>query len=204
MELAEKIYYNGYYINVFYDDDVYSPADWSDDVFLVHYHRDFWVDNKNATRDEIVRWYRNENEEIEKKYWIFPVSAYIHGGVVLSMGSGKGFPDYEWDVSHVGAVLAERKRIKTAEDAYDECKSVVEEWNDYLSGDVYGYDIEDENKNMVGHVCAGFYGDYHNSGLLDEAKSEIDAEIKDRCKDAIESHKKELEILESIQPTKIY
>ena len=110
LEPIEKIHYNGYYINICQDDSPMSPDEWLDENFLVHYHRDCWIENKAVEKGEIADWYRGENESIEKKYWIWPVAAYIHGGVSLSIGSGSHFPDYNWDVSHVGAVLVKRRK----------------------------------------------------------------------------------------------
>lgn len=206
MNIAERIYYNGYWINIYYDELVDSPSEWGDGgLFLVHYHRDCWIEEKEyITKDEIADWYRGENEEIEERYWIWPVSAYIHSGVVLSIGSGRHFPDQQWDVSHVGAVLASKEEFEDEEKAHQACESLVELWNDYLSGNIYGYYLENEENNSIECGCSGYYGDYEKSGLLDEAKKEIDREIEERCKDSIEEYKQELEIIASLQPTEIY
>lgn len=206
MERAERIYYNGYWINIFYDNDCDPPNTWGDEnLFLVHYHSQCWIEEKKlVSQDEIRDWYRDENDEIEKRYWIWPVAAYIHSGVVLSIGAGSHFPDYRFDVSHVGAVLASKEEFETEEEAHKVCKGLIETWNQYLSGEIFGYDIEDSEDEMIGYGCSGFYGDYESSGLLAEAKSEIDAEIEERCKDAIEMHQTQLQILASLQPTNVY
>jgi hypothetical protein len=46
----EQVEHLGYKINIYQDDDAQSPDDWGDDdVFLVHYHREFAV-----RRDDII------------------------------------------------------------------------------------------------------------------------------------------------------
>lgn len=205
MNVAERIYYNGYWINIYYNDNAESPQEWGDgSLFLVHYHRQFWVDEKTfVTKEEIQDWYNNKGD-LEERYWIWPVSAYIHGGVALSMGSGRHFPDYDWDVSHVGAVLASKKEFDNEEDAHKACESLIEVWNLYLSGEVYGYYITDSEDEDVGYGCSGYYGDYESSGLLNNAKSEIDNEIEERCKISILEHEECMRILSSVQPTVVY
>jgi len=150
------------------DEFAESPDVWkNDDVFLVHYHRDFWVERKDKiVEEELADLYRGEKIEQEKEYRIFPVSAFIHSGVSLSLGR-RGFmgDPVGWDTSHVGACLASRKDFPTDKRAEEACGSLIEEWNEYLSGDVYCLvkDKMDKDKNLVQHdsVC-GVYG-YKNA-----------------------------------------
>jgi len=194
MEKLEQIEYNGYKINIYQDENDFNdtPGDWgNNDCFLVHYHRDCWIENKQVEEDDIAQWYRG-NKSLEKKWWVFPVAAYIHSGVVLSLGSGRHFPDYNWDVSHVGALLVERKRGLRETKAHKWAEGLIETWNDYLSGNIYGYMIEDYKGNEEGGIW-GFYGDYEKSGLIDEAKAEIDDMVLEQQ-----------EINKNLQPVEIY
>lgn len=53
MEYAHEENYKGYEIKIVYDEDSFSPDDDRDDgLFLVGYHRDFWIDRK---RKNIIR-----------------------------------------------------------------------------------------------------------------------------------------------------
>ena len=53
--------------------------------------------------------------------------------------------------------------------------SLIESWNDCLSGNVYGFQIEDEEGNEL-EACWGFIGDYDaKGGVLDEARSRVDS-----------------------------
>jgi hypothetical protein len=68
---------------------------------------------------------------------------------------------YEFDVSHVGACLAKKDEFKTDEKGRNACESLVEEWNQYLGGDVYCIvkDKLDKDKKVIDHdVVCGYYG----------------------------------------------
>lgn len=56
-------------------------------------------------------------------------------------------------------------------------------------GDVYGYAVETEDGEKIGSIlgCWGFYGpDHAKSGLLENARAEIDAYLADQAKEAAE------------------
>ena len=181
MEHVHEENRNGLIIRIIHDSDMQdSPDDWGDDsLFLVHYHREFEIRrDKIVTKNEIAEWYRrgpdDAEQDIEKDYFLFPVAAYIHSGVVLSLGDGRGFPDFQWDVSHVGAVLASRKEFTATEDARRAAEALVKTWNDCLSGNVYGFEIQDSTGRDI-ESCWGFYGDYNaDGGALSEARSIVD------------------------------
>lgn len=56
-------------------------------------------------------------------------------------------------------------------------KGEIESLDLYARGEIYGYNVEELNDS-----CWGFFGDYEESGLLDEAKSVIDYHIERQCK----------------------
>lgn len=146
------------------DDDIQSPDSWADDgLFLVHYHRDFDVRRDVVvTQDQLVGLLKAEADSLPG-YWIFWTKAYIHSGVHLALSSG-GF-DCDpggWDTSHCGAVLASKKEFRKRATAEKAALSLIEAWNQYLSGDVYGLVIEqfDKDRCLV-HTSAtwGYYGE---------------------------------------------
>lgn len=90
---------------------------------------------------------------IAHDYWAFLLHAYIHSGVSLTLGGL--FEDREpdrrwesrfdpggWDSSTLGLVFVSRKEWPKYADAEGAAESLVKEWNDVLSGNVYGYVIE--------------------------------------------------------------
>ena len=138
-----------------------------DNLILVHYHRDFEVENdKVVTKEDIRSWYRGEKIEQEKVYHIFPVSAYIHSGVSLSLhNTVPGDFHGGWDTSHVGAVLVAKSEAKSRAKAYQMAEGLLENWNMCLSGDVY-YTVKEtynkEKEQLDQDLVSGNYG-YKNA-----------------------------------------
>ena len=107
----------------------------------------------------------------EEDAFIFPVAAYIHGGIALSLGSGSHFPDQRWDVTRNAAWLwTNKKRFcqlcgeqnwmrvfdkesKTWRPAKDrdefeqylrkEAEVLLDGWQKWNDGEVYGYRTEE-------------------------------------------------------------
>ena len=159
----ETIEHEGLKVKIYQDMDAESPASWGDDnLFLVHYHRDFWQEKKEVLVEDDLRDIYQGNKtdavkELRRKYHIFPVSAYIHSGVSLSLASGFDCDAQGWDTSHVGAFFVAKEEFKTKKQAEDCAEGMIETWNQYLSGDVYGYVVEDEKGEHL-DSCWRFYG----------------------------------------------
>lgn len=158
-----------------------SPDKWQDDgLFLVNYHRDFWVENKLIDKTDTIEWYQGHKIVQEDDFYIFGLTSLVHSGVWLSLNAGFNSDPGGWDTSHVGLVLASKKEFPTREDALKQAGILVEIWNQYLSGDVYGVVEEtyDKNKNQIDQdSCWGFYG--HES-----AKEELQTMINSCEKEA--------------------
>lgn len=207
--MEQDIDYKGYRIKIRQSEFSESPDDWgNDDIFLVYAHRQFDVRRKGFEPRDIYEWLNSEEKEFcnYSNYWIFPVDSYIHSGVHISLANTKDYPDRRWDVSTTGYILANKDSWNTIEDATKAAESLIEEWNQYLSGEVYGFIIEKPNtryildksdfdtmidtgtftsKEFLSRVeieddweqvdsCWNYYGNPETSGLLDEAKAEID------------------------------
>lgn len=189
-EYTEEVH--GYTIAIHRDEDASSPQENDDTgLFLVGYHRDFSVDSDIVTKDDCIVLFSNPKErdaeerarvkEIEKQYHVLGLEAYIHSGVCLALSNEGGFPDRQWDVSQLGAVFISKKEARTAKRAREMALGLIEEWNNYLSGNVYGFTITKKNPcKTCGHVeedivesCWGFYGDIKESGILEEARASI-------------------------------
>jgi len=118
---------------------------------------------------------------VKDRYWVFPLRAYIHSGVALSLTSGGQFSD-PWDSGQIGFVFAaksewkyERRNTKKRNSAWKAASNHVETWNQYLSGDVYGVVVEDSAGEHI-DSCWGFYG-------LDYAREEARAMAKNAAED---------------------
>lgn len=232
--MEQTIEYRGYKIEVKHDSDPESPNDWGCyECFLVYQHRNFNIErdgfypqnihsyleilniiknHSNLTTEQLGEY----NDELSaytdynKGYFIFPVEAYIHSGVSLSLF--KGHEQCRFDSSVTGFILVARDYADdNAEQAESFAEGLITDWNHYLSGDVYGFAIYENqeyysiSKQVFDKIiednislssfrdkvtlndywveidsCYGYYGDPKDSGLLDEAKSVIDNTIKHR------------------------
>ncbi len=153
-----------YTVSVETDEDPQSPRENGDTgLFLVANHRQFYVPPpgmKHCPTDpkEVVDMYKG-------KYWRFNLEAYIHSGVRLALSGEGNFPDRQWDVSQLGFVFAAKSEWRLSKSARKAALVLIEEWNHYLSGDVWYIRIlGDDNEEL--ESCGGFIGS------LEEAKKE--------------------------------
>jgi hypothetical protein len=214
----EDIEYKGYTIKLEQDECPDSPDNWGNtDVFLVYDHRDFTVkrdgfeprkvfEHINAKEplkenytddDEFNMDYNDYAESIDlklKECFIFPVDAYIHSGVHLSLAGTRDYPDRRWDVSTTGFVIVDKKEWD-----FDECRKrdsnltgktdgeiaryyaegLIKTWNQYLGGEVYYMEVLDPEGNLF-DSCGGYYG---SEAPIEKAKGEIDMAIESELKE---------------------
>jgi len=194
----EKIFnYKGFKINVFRDENCDSDQDWlnSDEAFIVYDHRQFDVRVKGFDPEEIYLHCREKKQWFYDDHYVFPLYAYIHSGVALSLSRSGYYPfTCPWDTSMSGFVLIKQVKGWTyrREKALKVAESLVENWNDALSGNVWGYtitynsvevidneDYKEENDEEI-ESCWGFYGDNYkeDSYMVSKCKSIIDNVIE--------------------------
>jgi hypothetical protein len=162
--------YKGYVIKIFQYADVDSPEFWGDEsLFLTGHHRNFHVKREGFMFTQKIPYV------IKKAYHVFPLHAYIHSGVALSLNNG-GYPfNDRWDAGQVGYVLAKKSEFRGRKKGEVAATALVETWNDYLSGNIYGFVIEELTEEHV-DSCWGFYGDYDKKGgALMEARSVVNS-----------------------------
>ena len=137
----------------------------------------------------------------EEDAFLFPVAAYIHSGIALSLGSGSHFPDQQWDVTRKAAWMWTNKKrfcqlcgeqnwmhvydekLKAWRPAKDRdefeaylrkaAEVLLDEWQKWNDGEVYGYRTETS--------CVPYKRLYPNSHTEDE----VDWDDGDSCWDFI-------------------
>ena len=155
--------------------ELIKDEDWQED------YRKFFVSNMHySTRDSIRYDYLREvmendglprsihemiQEVVEEKFLVLPLYLYDHSGITMNT---TGF-SCRWDSGKVGYIYAAKDSL---EDPSVELEKVliseVEVYDQYLTGDVWGYVIEDESGCEL-DSCWGHYGyDY----CTEEAKSQ--------------------------------
>ena len=191
MEKRRYLMSTGNILIVTPDDNADSPNDWdNDECFLVYDHRDFCIKRKGFDPEDINN---NDLTNSYDNYYIFPVYAYIHSGVRLSLSRGndrfdtsmKGFILVKKD-QLISWTLEEKPHVCTKEDSLKMAQNLIETWNQYLSGDVYRYEtIEEITCKDCGHITTntidcygGFYGDdIATNGILDNIEGTIVKEL---------------------------
>ena len=145
-ECVEKFRNENKLLRIYQDKLSESPDQWGDDGrFLVFDHRDFCVKRKEFNPRDIY-----DNGEKVKGYHVFRCYAYIHSGVALSVGPNGRWPDQRWDVSFKGFWLIKREKgTWTIEQAKKVAEDLCKTWNQYLSGDVYGFECIEIDRDKV-------------------------------------------------------
>jgi len=95
---------------------------------------------------------------IDKHFHVLPLYLYDHSGLSMSTG---GF-SCPWDSGQVGWIYMSKERASREgiDDPLSCLRAEVEEYDQYLRGDVWGYEIEDADGNSL-DSCWGFYGFDH-------------------------------------------
>ncbi len=111
-------------------------------------------------------------------YFIFPIFLMDHSGISMCT---KSF-GCRWDSGQVGYIICDNETIDREfngdrELAEKHLESEVSVYNDYVSGDVYGFIVEErEGDNDWEHVdsCYGFYGsDVRTNGMSEHLDDDL-------------------------------
>lgn len=200
--------YRGRKIEIVSDGDPQNPiVDCSPFAAFACFHRRYQLGNcfKGANKrmyDDTFPQFDTPEElaeylKAEKPPLVFPLYLYDHSGLRIKIGSFNGLLPQghaEFDSGKVGYVFMTREMIlknyggkkltkKLLERATKTIENEVECYDDYLSGNVWGYTITNPD-GSEGDSCYGYIGDYDGEyGALSEARSAVDAEIKHKLKE---------------------
>lgn len=132
---------------------------------------------------------------LDKHCILLPLRLLDHSGISMSVGSGAHPCDPGgWDSGQVGWIYCTKKKAveefgkkactkKVIEQAEALLKAEVETYDQFLTGDVWGYVIEDEEGEQL-DSCWGMYGaDYCEKEAIEAA----DGEIQKAAREAVES-----------------
>ena len=129
----------------------------------------------DMTRDQLFKLIEEKGTIISSLY------LYDHSGITISMGSF-GCP---WDSGQIGYIYMTKESIEkegwTPEQAMKYMEGEVEVYDNYLTGEVYRYTIEDADGNEV-DSCSGWYGDDGKEDMIKECKSIIDHQVEKKHK----------------------
>lgn len=175
-----------------------SPREWDNLTTMICFHKRYNLGDKHEYESNYFNSYAELKEQLEKDHTILiikPLYMYDHSGITISTSPFScGF-----DSGQIGWVYVSKESaayLGTPIDDIDKLDSYLESevntYDQYLRGDVYGYelyeeievikkypdgrevtDIEDEKLDS----CWGYYGaDHEASGLLDAVLESADNE----------------------------
>lgn len=170
---VETIMVDGVPVNIYSDPYPLNPRADYDPVGTIYYvsHR-YTLGDKQVSSSDLEEIWKEAEEAGDH---VFPVYAYIHSGVELSLGKFS----CPWDSGMSGIFVIGKDELKhldgtpySAEEVLEAAESIIETYSDYLDGNVYEYRIVWNGEETGG--CSGFFGyDHKKSGLLESAMSEI-------------------------------
>ena len=167
--------YKGHEIVIKADSTPDDPRSWDNAGTIVTWHRRYELGDERPRIDP-QEWLAEHKNDI-----VLPIYMYDHSGITINT-TGFSCP---WDSGQVGYIFITRKDavkewgkklctkdVEKRAIAYLKCE--VKTYDDYLTGNVYGYDIDDGD----GDSCWGYYPDESDKmgyeGCLREAKSIVD------------------------------
>lgn len=192
----ENEIYKGYTIKIEQDDCVESPREWDNLGTMVCFHNRYTLGDKNNpySADNYNNWTEMEKDirKAEGTRIISPLYLYDHSGLRIKIGNFYGLLPQghaEFDSGQVGFIYASNAKIRKEYNVKHITKNVIEKvkkvlenevktYDQYLSGDVYMFSIEDAEGENV-DSCGSYYGYYET---LEEAKRIVDSEIENRAR----------------------
>jgi len=176
MQEYESVNYKGYEIKIYHDEDPMDPREWDNLGTMMCAHREYNLGDEFVSGDEI-REFIEENTDII----LLPLYLYDHGGITMSTGRFS----CPWDSGQVGIIYITKEKARKEYDwkyltkeriqkIVRYLENEVETYDDYLTGNVFGYQIWKDGEEEDGS-CWGFFGhDHEESNLLGYAQDEID------------------------------
>jgi hypothetical protein len=174
--------YKGYTIKIQHDELCESPREWDNLGTMICKHRRYDLGDSAASKD--FPWYEFSSWQEARNYLlknmdaavVLPLYLYDHSGITMNT---TGFA-CRWDSGQVGFIYATKEKIraeygwkrltkKRLQQIQDILDGEVKTYDQYLTGDVYGYTIEKNGEHI--DSCWGYYG---QEDCLNEAKSIID------------------------------
>lgn len=177
MEPIKTALYRGYTIKIYQDENPESPASWDNFGTIYTKHNRYFAigeDLNNAAKEE------RGNADRDGGVWL-PIYAYVHSGVTIATTTFS----CPWDSGQCGFIVASLEDIrkefnvkrvtqKHRVKALKMLQGHVKLWDEYLTGQVYGFVIEKDGEEV--DSVWGYYGKVDD--LLKYACVTADAEIK--------------------------
>jgi len=186
MNLEKRI--ENYLIEVIQDESPESPREWDNLGTMICFHGRYNLGDKHDYRSGDYSGWDEQRKDIEKKEnvcVILPLYLYDHSGITISTSSFS----CNWDSGQIGWIVVSKEQVRKEFGVKRITKEIIEKvtnilegevktYDQYLTGDVYGYRISKVTKCEFGHEhkeevdsCWGYYGE---EGCMTEAEGIVD------------------------------
>ena len=177
---------DGNVIEVYHDENPESPREWDNIGIMAAFHGRYSLTDKDVpfNAEMFEGW-----DEMEyyitgtlKSMVCLPLYMYDHSGITIATTPFS----CNWDSGQIGYIYTTAKRLaeigvnqkndESWEDFLARIKTClegeVETFDQYVTGDVYGFQLKDSEDEEIGS-CWGFYGDdVKTNGMLNHVESE--------------------------------
>ena len=186
------IMHNGYKILIKQDSDPMNPREEFDNLgTMICFHSSYILGDKHSYKSSDYKGWEDLKRHIIAEVGpieTLPLYLLDHSGLTINTSGFKGVDPQGWDWGCVGFIYVSHaqakkeynwKQITKARIKFlqERLQAEVETYDDLLTGNVYGYVIETPDGEEA-DSCWGYYGDPEKSGLVEDAKSVIEATIK--------------------------
>lgn len=185
----EPVEYKGYTIKFRLDEDAEDPrVNMSSLGHMICFHPRYTLGDKhNMSKEELLEMVMRSD------VLSLPLVIYDHSGLGMSTGRNSYPYNCPWDSSHVGYIYVTKEELrkeygvknvtrKITDLAYKILHAEVELYHSWLSGDVWGWEVEDGQGNEV-DSCWGYYGwDDNIEYMIEMGKEAVDWRIEQQEK----------------------
>ena len=157
----------GLFVHIIQDDDPHYMAD--DMITYALFHPKFSFENNSGlSTNDFHSWDEMKEKLLKTHKHILPVFMYNHGGIIIRTSPFS----CSWDSGQIGWVATNEE----FSDPEQVLKDTIEEYNQYINGEIYGFNIIHrtlcsgcgEATDVIGDSLWGFVGDdLINNGMLD-------------------------------------
>lgn len=182
--MIEQIEYKNHIIKTFHDEGAESPREWDNLGTMVCFHNRYVLGDKHDLNHNDFNSWEEMQEFLEKNHnadIILPLYLYDHSGITMNT---RGF-NCPWDSGQVGFIFISKEKIRKEYNVKRVSKKLlkkvesylineVKTYDDYMTGQVYGFSIENNDGEEI-DSCWGFFG---YDDMIKDCKGTIDSIIK--------------------------
>jgi hypothetical protein len=173
-----------YKLKIVQDNDMESPRKWDNLCVMAAFHRRYRLGDEDHGYNhhdyndwEEMKAAIMKNEDVAV---IVPLYLYDHSGISISTSSF----DCRWDSGQIGFAWVSKEAARknwdikrVTQKIIEQCSKILEAeikiYDQYLTGDIYGFKLLDSEGEEV-DSCWGFYGDDpHKNGMMEHIPDEL-------------------------------